>query len=64
MDNNRDAVEKIKEALRRGDTASLLSSLSQKDLQVLRSFMKNDAARKKLLASPEARAVISKFLGE
>lgn len=63
MDNNSKHMENIKKAVQKGDTASLLSSLSPEDLKVLSALMKDKASRDKLLSSPEARAIISKFLG-
>ncbi len=63
MDNSRDNTEKIKRAVQRGDTASLMSSLSAEDLKALSALMRDKAAREKLLSSPEAREIISKFLG-
>jgi hypothetical protein len=64
MDNSRDNTESIKRAIKQGDTASLISSLSAKDLKVLSALMKDKAARDQLLSSPEAKEIISKFLGE
>ncbi|MEE0928235.1 MAG: hypothetical protein UIG59_03500 [Acutalibacteraceae bacterium] len=63
MDNNSRHMENIKKAVQKGDTASLLSSLSPEDLKVLSALMKDKASRDKLLSSPEAKAIISKFLG-
>lgn len=50
-------------ALGKEDAASLLSSLSPADKEMLEHLMNDKAAREKFLSSPEALKIISQLMG-
>ncbi len=51
----------LKEAVSRGDYASILSSLPKSDADEIAAIMKDKEARDKLLSSPQARELLSRL---